>query len=194
MKKLLFLGILALTFNTLLAQKKNTSRNIDLGFGIGGNQQLLAGSFVQNWGIGKKKKLDLGIGIRMTNSFATDKYYTTAHAKLTSGKTGPGVLFAEDIPANIDSFFVGKTQINAINISFNSEYHFTNKFSAGFNIDVIGFSFGAQKTGTYIRNGANSLVTAKPTGFNLLLISDNDLGSLNSELFIRYKINNKWSI
>ncbi|MEN9598311.1 MAG: hypothetical protein RL596_622 [Bacteroidota bacterium] len=40
----------------------------------------------------------------------------------------------------------------------------------------------------------NSLVTAKPTGFNLLLISDNDLGSLNSELFIRYKINNKWSI
>ncbi|MEN9598312.1 MAG: hypothetical protein RL596_623 [Bacteroidota bacterium] len=114
MKKILFLGILVLTFNTLLAQKKNTSRNFDFAFGIGNNQQLFAGSFVHNWGVGKKKKLDFGIGIRMTNSFATDKYYTTAKAKLTSGKTGPGVLFAEDIPTNIDSFFVGKTQINAI--------------------------------------------------------------------------------
>jgi hypothetical protein len=193
MKKLLSLVLATIITNAILAQKR-VHQYADLALGVGGNQQQFAGSYVYNWGIGKKQKLHLGVGARLTSSFATDKYYETANARLTSGKTGPGVLFAEDIPANIDSFFVGKTQINAINISFNSEYQFTSKFSVGFNIDLIGFSFGAQKIGNYIRNGSNNLVQAKPTGFNALLISDNDLGSLNSELFIRYKLNNKWSL
>lgn len=136
----------------------------------------------------------MGVGVRLTSSFATDKYYETADARLTSGKTGPGVLFAENIPPNIDSFFVGKSQINSLNLSFNSEYQFSSIWSAGFNIDLIGFSFGTQKTGIYSHYGSSSLVQAKPTAFNLLLISDNDLGSLNSELFVRYKVDKKWSV
>ncbi|MFX9101094.1 hypothetical protein ABTN51_19460, partial [Acinetobacter baumannii] len=78
--------------------------------------------------------------------------------------------------------------------SFNSEYQFSSIWSAGFNIDLIGFSFGTQKTGIYSHYGSSSLVQAKPTAFNLLLISDNDLGSLNSELFVRYKVDKKWSV
>ena len=35
---------------------------------------------------------------------------------------------------------------------------------------------------------------AKPTVFNLLLVSDSDKGSLNSELYVRYKINPKISL
>ncbi|MBX9733182.1 MAG: hypothetical protein K2X37_03900 [Chitinophagaceae bacterium] len=178
----------------LLAQQKRTTSLLDLGVGVGNNQQLVSASWVHYWGIGKKQNFKLGVGARFNSSLATDKYYETADARLTSGKTGPGVLFAENIPANIDSFFVGKPQINALNISFNSEYQFSPKWSAGINIDVIGFSFGAQKTGIYIHNGSTSLVQAKPTAFDLLLVSDNDLGSLNSEFFIRYKVDKKWSI
>lgn len=185
---------------SLLAQenkepKKTKAQNIaDLSFGVGSKQANISASYMHLWGLGKRQKLKLGIGGRFTSSFATDKYYTTANAKLTSGKTGPGVLFADDIPANIDSFFVGKTQINSLNISFNSEYTLSNKLSVGFNIDLLGISFGANKNGTYINNGNNSIVGSKPTTVNVLLISDNDLGSLNSEFFIRYKINNKWSL
>jgi hypothetical protein len=36
--------------------------------------------------------------------------------------------------------------------------------------------------------------SAKPTSLNLLLVSDNDKGSLNSELFARYLIGEKWGI
>lgn len=189
----LFISVVFISTGLLAQQKRSTSL-LDLGVGIGNNQQLVSASWVHYWGVGKKQNLKLGIGARFTSSFATDKYYETADARLTSGKTGPGVLFAENIPANIDSFFIGKPQVNALNISFNSEYQFSTKWAAGLNIDVIGFSLGTQKTGIYIRNGATSLVQAKPTGFNLLLISDNDLGSLNSELFIRYKVNKRWSI
>lgn len=174
--------------------KKRTLNYIDLSVGLGQNQALIASSFTHYWGIGKKQKLHLGIGARLNNSFGTDQYFTTANAQLTSGKTGPGVLFADDIQANIDSFFVGKPQINALNISFNSEYVLTKKLNVGFNLDLIGFSFGASKTGIYISNGNKSLVSAKPTTFNALLISDNDKGSLNSEIFARYHLNSKWSL
>ncbi len=173
---------------------KQANNYVDISTGFGKGQILTAGSIVHYWGIGKKQKLQLGVGARITNSFGTDQYFTTANAQLTSGKTGPGVLFADDIQANIDSFFIGKPQINALNISFNSEYFVSKKWSLGFNIDLIGFSFGASKIGTYINNGKTSLVGAKPTSFNLLLISDNDKGSLNSEIFARYKLNSKWSL
>lgn len=176
------------------ALKSRATNYVDFSAGFSQSQALISSSLSHHWGIGKKQKLQLGVGVRLTNSFGTDQYFTTANALLTSGKTGPGVLFTEDIQANVDSFFIGKPQINALNISFNSEYAFSKKLSIGFNIDLIGFSFGASKTGTYINNGNTSLVGAKPTSFNLLLISDNDKGSLNSEIFARYKLNSKWSL
>ncbi len=197
MKKNNALLVLLLSSFSLKAQepKKTDIQNIaDLSFGLGSKQANIAASYIHLWGIDKKQKLKIGIGGRFTSSFATDKYYKTADARLTSGKTGPAVLFADDMPQNIDSFFVGNTQINSLNISFNSEYSFSKKLSVGFNIDLLGFSFGASKYGTYINNGKTSIVSSNPTSFNALLISDNDIGSLNSELFISYKLNKKWSL
>ncbi len=197
---ILLIGSVLLSFSTYSqttkkdSLKKQSINYIDLSVGAGQNQALIASSFTHYWGIGRKQKLRLGIGARLNNSFGTDQYFITANAKLTSGKTGPGVLFTEDIQANIDSFFIGNPQINALNISFNSEYALTKKLSVGFNIDLVGFSFGATKTGIYINNGNNSLVHAKPTSFNALLISDNDKGTLNSEIFARYHLNSKWSL
>jgi hypothetical protein len=40
----------------------------------------------------------------------------------------------------------------------------------------------------------NTTQTAKPTAFNLLLISDSDIGSLNSELYARYWINDRFAV
>lgn len=80
-----------------------------------------------------------------------------------------------------------------LNITINLGYNITPRWYAGFNIDAIGFSFGGEKNGRFITNNAGQTVSAKPTGFNLLLISDNDKGSLNSELFVRYQWNKKWA-
>lgn len=86
--------------------------------------------------------------------------------------------------------------MNSLNLSLNFGYNFSKKFSAGLTIDAIGFSFGKKQNGIYYGNNfaTGVPVTAKPTGFNVLLISDNDKGSLNSELFARYKWNDSWGV
>ena len=63
-----------------------------------------------------------------------------------------------------------------------------------FNIDAIGFSFGKSTTGNYINGAQGSVESSQPTAFNVLLISDNDRGSLNSAFFGRYLLNKKWGI
>jgi long-subunit fatty acid transport protein len=193
MKKIIFLVILSLPFFAE-AQKATIVKTADASFMVGGGEQGFSLAYNYQWQLGKKKKFEIGTGLHFTAYGGKDKYYITAPAKLTSGKTGPGVLFAENIPGNIDSFLLKKSGVFALNLSINLGYNITPRFYAGFNIDAIGFSFGGSKNGTYINNGTGKSVNAKPTSFNALLVSDNDLGSLNSELFGRYRLNDKLSI
>jgi hypothetical protein len=107
---------------------------------------FIAASVHQDWWLGKKQKFVIGGGLRLTSSFGSNAQFITAPAKLTSGKQGPSVFFAPQINANIDSFGIAKVQSNAINITGNIGYRFTKKLSAGFNIDVVGISFGAAQS------------------------------------------------
>jgi hypothetical protein len=191
----LFLQITAIA---AFAQKKAAhpiNQFADLSFGIGNSQGYAALSYVHNWQLGAKKKIEIGYGARFTSFFGSKQIFSTAPAKLTSGKTGPGVFFSNNIPVNIDTVIFPKSQVNSLNISINLGYNITPKFGVGFNIDAIGFSFGGNKNGTYYPNsGATVATTAKPTGFNLLLVSDNDKGSLNSEFFAKYRISSQWGV
>ena len=38
------------------------------------------------------------------------------------------------------------------------------------------------------------MTSASPTPFNILLVSDNDRGSLNSEFYGKYLLNEKWAV
>jgi len=147
-------------------------------------------SYNQLYGIGKSKRFKIGWGIRMTSFFGENLDYYTAPAKLTSGEFGPQVLFVENILSNIDTLQLTKTQTNALNLDIHLQYSF-RKLDIGFNIDAIGATFGGEQSGKFIAKSTGSKFngtqqTAKPTAFNLLLVSDNDLGSLNSELYGRY--------
>ena len=93
----------------------------------------------------------------------------------------------------MDTFLISKSNVFSINALIDLGYRFSEKFSVGFNIDAIGFSFGKERKGNYINGSQGQISLAKPTTFNALLTSDNDLGSLNSELYAKYKINEKWS-
>lgn len=200
MKKVLSI-IIPVLFAALAttAQQKNkrpVNRYADVSFGIGVSQATGSLSYVHNWKVGKRKRWELGLGARYTGYFGNNRFFRTAPAKLTSGKTDPTVLFTEDIEPNIDSVLFPRAQVNSFNISLNFGYNFSKKFSAGLNIDLVGFSVGGKQSGTYYGNNfaTGVAVKAKPTGFNLLLISDNDRGSLNSELFGRYKWNDSWGV
>jgi len=170
------------------------NKYIDATVGVAKYQGTLSLSYVNTWRFGSKQKLGIGLGGRFTSYFAANQYYTTAPAKLTSGNTSPTIIFQDNIQANIDTFLIKSPQVNSVNLSINIDYRLSKKITAGFNIDAIGFSFGGSRTGNYINGASGKMLNATPTPFNILLISDNDKGSLNSEFYIRYFLNEKWGL
>jgi hypothetical protein len=138
------------------------------------------------YGIGKSKRFKAGYGLRLTNFFGSDLNFATAPAKYTSGKSSIAALFSTNITANIDTISIQKVQTNFLNAGIYLQYtlpYWKNRFELGVNIDAIGFTVGSEQNAAY----KNSSASAKPTNFNLLLISDSDMGSLNSEWYISYK-------
>ncbi len=156
-------------------------------------------SAVKYFSFGKNKpsKFRVGGGVRLNQiSAGFCNKYISAPAKLTTGKSGPGVLFATQNPTNVDTFGLANSGVTALNFMIALNYHINSKINVEFNIDAVGFSFGG-KQNVFLRDqkgndAATVLATASPTSVNALLVSDNDLGSLNSELVGTYKINNHW--
>ena len=167
---------------------------VDLDGAIGNSEGTLAFSFNFDKNLGKRQRIVVGGGVRFTSYIGRNQYYITAPAELTSGDTGPGVIFKENIEANIDTFLIETPKVNSLNLLVILGYNVSPKLLLRFNIDVIGFSFGKSSSGNYINGTQGAMVSSEPSPFNLLLVSDNDKGSLNSEFFARYLINDKWGI
>ncbi|MBC7426725.1 MAG: hypothetical protein H7321_09340 [Bacteroidia bacterium] len=205
MKKSVLLISLILTFvNQGFSQLTNEvnkgykyNNNFDLALATEGKQSLAALSWVHFNAVTKNKKFKVGYGVRFSSQVGKNLNYETAPAILTSKQRGPQVLFTEIFYENVDTLFVAKSQNNFLNLSINLQYTFKEKFDIGFNIDAAGFSFGKKTTGRYISSQSSqngSTQTAAPTSLNLLLVSDNDIGALNSEFYFRYWFKPKWAI
>ncbi len=150
-------------------------------------------------GVGKKKqKFKIGYGVRLTSFAAANKYYTTAPSKYTSDAQNPFTISSPTIAENIDTLTTATTQTNSLNLAIYLQYDVSPRFDIGFNIDAIGFSFGAEKDFNILSSvydpGQAPVQPGSPTTFNLLLTSDNDIGSLNSEFYLRYWITKKIGI
>lgn len=171
----------------------------ELSLSASSKQVTGAASWAHLHGFGKRKqKFKVGYGLRFTSFTGSDKEYITAPAELTSRRQDPGVLFSETFEESLDTVTFSSSQINSFNFSIQLQYSFSRKLDLGFNIDAVGFSFGQQKTGmlkSSLRPSGMAIEqSAKPTPYNALLISDNDIGSLNSELYLRYWFKEKWAI
>jgi hypothetical protein len=178
MKKLIILSITLLCFAvSAFAQTdypaKMTNADVALSFGNGFSTAF---SYNKLWGLGAKKRFKIGAGARLTSFFGSKLDFITAPANLTSK------------PEMVDTVNFASVQSNALNLNIQLQYSF-NKLDIGFNIDAIGASFGAGQSGKVAASTSTlnkSTQAAKLTGFNVLLVGDNDLGSLNSELYARY--------
>jgi hypothetical protein len=186
--KLTFLCNLLLICNIAFPQKSPFKEGNSFGVSVNAGPGTFADAL--SWShyhpIGKSKLFRVGYGLRLSNFFGSDLNYTTAPAKYTSGKASIAALFADDIKRNIDTVNFSKAQTNSLNVGIYLAYVLPfgkNKFDLGINIDVLGFTFGSKQNAVYKNNN----VSAKPTPFNLLLISDSDIGSLNSEWYISYR-------
>lgn len=155
----------------------------------------LALAIAQNFGVGKSRRFKIGYGLRLSGYASSAKDFVTAPARLTSASQNLGTIFSESYEQNYDTLHLGTSQVYMLNLLINLEYAITPKWDIGFNIDAAGFSFGPEKNGLFQTSlsspYAGQNVSAKPTKLNLLLTSDNDLGSLNSEGFIRYRYTEK---
>ncbi len=198
MKKVILIIFILVGYQSTYAQIP-FKKNHDFGLALsGGSSEInVSLSWKQLHGVTTNNKFKLGYGLRFNGYLNNDKYYVTAPAELTSGEKGPQVLFIENINENIDTFSVHSAQHNSINTVIYFEYDFNDKWGVGFNIDAFGIAFGHDVNGKMISSDrpstANEYEVAKPTSYNLLLISDNDIGMLNSELYGTYNLNDRLS-
>ncbi|MBC7888886.1 MAG: hypothetical protein H7Z13_13500 [Ferruginibacter sp.] len=200
MKQLLALMLLLSVYNLCMGQEKTTtvrkSQWVDLAATIGNSQGTAAISYVYSWKLGRKKKLEAGLGVRFTSMFGEKIDYTTAPAKLSRTNTTPFLIFfAGQKTVNWDTLTVQRPFVNSLNLSANFGYNFSSRFSAVFNIDLVGFTFGRKSSAILTSNGITKAEgQAKPAGFNALLTGDLDYGSLNSEFSLKYTLNDRWAV
>ena len=200
MKKIMILFAVLLTCQAILhaqaIQPPRINQFADIAGTIGSSEGSIAASFVYNWRLGKKRKWEAGLGLRNTSYFGTKKEFRTAPGRLARSTTTPFVIvFAGQETQNWDTLTVQRPFINSLNLSANFGYHFNEKWSAGFNIDLIGFSFGRKSSAILTSNGITRTEPAAFTpSFNVLLTGDNDYGSLNSEFFLKYKLSQRWGV
>jgi hypothetical protein len=199
MRKYLLGALIIFGHVTSYAQQKPLPRInqfADLAATAGSSEGSIAGSYVYNWRLGKKRKWEAGLGVRSTSYFGVKKDFITAPARLARSTTVPFVIvFAGQKTENWDTLTVQRPFINSVNVSLNFGYNFNQKWSGGFNIDLIGFSFG-RKTSAILTSNATTRTEpeTKIPAFNVLLTGDNDYGSLNSEFFVKYKIAERWGV
>lgn len=203
MKKISSIFLLLLPVMVMAQDKKEerffqrTSLEGGITLTTNGGMTAVGLGITQYWGLGKgQRKFKIGLGPRLTSAFGSKKLlYITAPAILTSGKEDPSVFFADQITENIDTLRLQGTQVNSLNIMLALRYDFYKKWGIEVNIDLIGFSFGGTKSGVLeFGDGFSGTqnVDAKPHFGNILFISDNDIGSLNSEFLITYQFNEKF--
>jgi hypothetical protein len=185
-----------------IAQEKvsrGTSSVVELAASAGGGNFSGAISLSRAHRITKMiPNLSAGYGIRFTTFVGANKFYVTAPARFTSPVQNLTTIFSETIEANIDTITTATTVTNSLNLALFLHYAITPKIELGFNIDAAGFSFGSKRQFNVISSvydpDQSPVQEGSPTKLNLLLTSDNDIGSLNSEFFIRYWLKSKLAI
>jgi hypothetical protein len=202
MKNLVIALFLTIISHQIFAQGFDKSyKTFDLALGGGGSGFSPALSFTQMFGVGKSNRFKIGYGVRVTSYFGGTADFRTAPAKFTSGSSSFSALFADDIVANIDTFRVKSFQTHAVNVSINLQYALSKKLEIGFNIDATGKTWGTTETGELISKknkrkfqDGSTTSSSNPETWNFLLISDSDIGSLNSEIYGRYWVTEKIGI
>lgn len=182
--------------NNNVSYFKNGLNNFDLNASGNSTSSVFAFGANHLHAVTKNKKFRIGYGIRFNSNNGSGNFIT-APAKLTSGVESPLVIFSDDKLENFDTIGISSFNVNSLNASIHLNYAFNKKWEVEFNIDAIGFSFGNAVNAQYQsskRTIENVNQTANPTAFNLLLISDNDLGNLNSEIKIKYYFRSNWAI
>ena len=140
----------------------------------------------------------MGVGIKRKMDHLCWLQYRIYHSPGQAGQNkyhSLSDIFCRTKKESQDTLTVQRPLINSINLALNIGYNLNRCWNVGFNIDVIGFTIGRKSPAILTSAGfTRTEPAAKPASFNLLLTGDHDLGSLNSEFFVKYRLNDSWGI
>ncbi len=181
--------LFTISFNSQLhaqdSAKHKAQSFLELGYGLNGDAAVLSTGYYRHWKLSQTKKvwqhIYIGTGARF-NSFGGKDIY------LVSSKAGIYKTTDED------SILAPAPAIYSVNTFLNIGYQITPKLQAGFDIDVIGLSFGPNGSPTFISNGQEQTIKVNPTPINTLGINASNIGSLLSNIYVRYNITSRWGL
>jgi hypothetical protein len=177
-------------YSTSIAQNNTISKNkfslnnfADVSLGSNGNDNIASLSVGHIHGLGVRNHWRLGYGARFS-TFANNgtKYFVSAI---------PSLYQKAD---KMDTLNIDKAAQNNLVAFISANYRIKKKLEFGFNIDLVGYSFGADKSADFVSNGVIAKTTVKGNSPTALLVGANDLGMLKSEFNIGYQMSNKWMI
>lgn len=177
-------------------QAQNRIRpSLDFTLAAGSSQATVSMAGWQHWQLGKKKRLEIGVGPRISFYTGTKKDFWTAPAKIARGSSTPFlVVLASQETQNWDTLNLQRPLVFSFNAAIQVAHKIGNRFRAGVNIDLVGFSIGRTSPAIFTSDGNQQKTEASPVPFNLLLTGDLDKGSLNSEFFLQYKLTENWKL
>ncbi len=121
MKHLISLLVVLLLCNACMSQQKTIPRMshwVDLAATIGQSQASASLSYVYSWKMGRRRKLEVGVGARLTSMIGEKIEYTTAPARLARTHTTPFlIIFAGQKTENWDTLTVQRPFVNSLNLS-----------------------------------------------------------------------------
>ncbi len=140
--------LLSTTFQQARAQQQPIHKGntfFDLAVSGSSGQFSAAESWTRMYGFGKEERLQVGYGLRFTSFVGANKFYTTAPAKYTSTRQDITTIFSETIEENIDTITTPTAITYSLNATLNVQYCITSRWDIGFNIDLVGVSFGPER-------------------------------------------------
>ncbi|MBC8151363.1 MAG: hypothetical protein H7Z72_00470 [Bacteroidetes bacterium] len=181
---------------------KRITQTADLSLATKGDFNTISLSLVRLRGLGRSHRFRVGFGLRFTAAFGRNTDYRTAPSRLAKGPGHPSALglFAPTLDENLDTLRLSRTQAYSLNISGNLEYALSRRVAIGANLDMVGFTVGPDQTGTFIASSpapsplSGTMQDARLTAFNALIGDQSDRGSLNTEGYIRYRLNPRLSL
>ncbi len=193
MKKLILFSVLCFLIQEASAQymrgtikHKYSYAAVYGNVGYDGNPHYGGGMNIQyTWGIGRKRqRFNVGFGLRANVFFTKKRYYSTSSPELIAQN-----------PGGADSLYFNKIQTNTLNGYFVAQFNIKPGVDIYFTTDIGGINFGDGRKGEFLSYETNPVFTAageyntEPYAFNLNIPINNSYGSLLTEVYGQFRVN-----
>lgn len=181
MKRIVFLFFLTTTVFTSNAQSIRVYEHIGLSIATANKVTVPSIAYTQTLEFGRERSYRIGTGFRLNYFNLKNRTFDGVETKIKQVSITPNPKFNGA----------------SVNIPIVAEFH-TKKIILGVNIDIIGMSFGKTREGENLKvdnyEGTLDSLNASPRSLSLLLLGKNNRGTLNSELYLGYKVSDELTV